>query len=211
MTHRIPNLFFACLIGIFSCFAFSYGMAADSDYDSRVCADPSSLGEVEMYCDPVSSRLFIVNRSGYCAASCSLPKKRVIDWSSLLVFTEDKGDFPHRAYSRIASYRCGVYKVSFESGYINPNPNGKDGQVDFPRVRIYKGRKALTKSIVLDQCGWFPEDHALWNLDKYPKYCAVAVAVKPVSGTKKTIITYIRTWERNSKDMKEESEYVLSK
>jgi len=80
--------------------------------------------------------------------------KHVVRWGTLLKVGPEKNQWgdPLRTGSRNASNKCGPFKVIFSSGFLNSNPQGELGAIDFPVVEIRKGNKVILEQTALELC-----------------------------------------------------------
>lgn len=106
------------------------------------------------YCKPGSSELFVsIKPEDKPASAADYVKKRVA-WQKLLRMgpqTNALGD-PLRTGSRVSTQRCGTLTLRFASGFVNANPQGELGALDFPLIEISQGRKLLLPRTALEPC-----------------------------------------------------------
>ena len=57
-----------------------------------------------------------------------------------------------KAGSKVAVRPCGPYRIAVSYGFLNGNPMGELGAVDFPMVQIFKSSKPITNKIRFEQC-----------------------------------------------------------
>lgn len=131
-------------------FAFALLLAALS---GSSFADPVE-SELLFYCNQSSGAFFLSSDPAEQPSPSARYKKRSIDWTSLLKMgpqTNAWGD-PLRSGSRKAIKKCGPITATFSSGFLNTNPQGELGALDFPVVEIRKGNKVLLAPTALEQC-----------------------------------------------------------
>lgn len=110
--------------------------------------------KIAFYCDKQTGAFFV------SAAPDEKPKivgrllRHVVNWAELLKTGPEKNGWgdPLRTGSAIKTHRCGSMKINFTSGFLNANPQGELGAIDFPVISIYKGKNALLAPTAIDQC-----------------------------------------------------------
>lgn len=77
-----------------------------------------------------------------------------LDWIALLKVGPRKNQWgdPLRSGSRTASKTCGPITIRYSSGFLNTNPQGELGALDFPVIEIRHGQRLLLEATALEQC-----------------------------------------------------------
>jgi hypothetical protein len=106
------------------------------------------------YCKPASSEIFVSIKADDKPESAAQYVKKRVDWQKLLQVGPQKNGWgdPLRSGSRISKHRCGALTLTFASGFVNANPQGELGALDFPLVEIRQGRKLLLPQTALEPC-----------------------------------------------------------
>lgn len=80
--------------------------------------------------------------------------KKTINWSKLLKMGPQKnghGD-PLRTGSKIAIRKCGMIQMRMESGFLNSNPQGESGAMDFLVIELRIAERTVLSRTALDEC-----------------------------------------------------------
>lgn len=81
-------------------------------------------------------------------------KKETINWATLLEFGLEKNGRgqPLKSGSKIAVSRCGMIQIRIESGFINDDPQGQSGALDFPIIELRIGERTVLQRTALAVC-----------------------------------------------------------
>lgn len=135
------------------CFRGACALIALALPGSAALADepPTTL---DFHCNQRTGALFISTEANAGPVDRSQFTVRRIPWASLLKVVPPRnghGD-PLRSGSRVLRQACGPLTVEFTSGFLNANPQGTLGALDFPLVEIRRGRTILLPRTALEAC-----------------------------------------------------------
>jgi len=121
---------------------------------SALAFDDPVESKIAFYCDQQTGAFFISAVSADRPKVAKKLRKHVMNWAALLKIGPEKNGWgdPLRTGTTIKSERCGPIKVTFSSGFLNANPQGELGALDFPVIEISKGKQVLLKSTAIEQC-----------------------------------------------------------
>jgi len=153
-------------------------------------ADPVEP-KVSFYCNQRSGALFISSLPTEQPSQPINYSKHSVSWISLLKMGPAKNNWgdPLRTGSHIATRRCGSITIKFSSGFLNSNPQGELGALDFPVIEIRQGKKVLLEKTALEQCAvglsrynYFGECPGSWaqSIEVLPADSGHAVHVKRI-------------------------------
>lgn len=111
-------------------------------------------GAVQFICNARESSVQIGNDFDNSLVPTKAIKRRYVKWSLLLIAgpqTNQSGD-PLRTGSRLEVHRCGLLTVRFRSGFLNSNPQGELGAIDFGVVEVVRGKKVIVSPTALESC-----------------------------------------------------------
>jgi hypothetical protein len=161
----------ACMIVLFAFIAPSTGFAFEGSVESKI----------PVYCNAQSGAFFI------SAVPADRPKvqskfqKHRLNWIRLLKLGPQKnvlGD-PLKTGTRVKTFLCGPITIKYSSGFLNSNPQGELGALNFPVIAVWKGKQVLLPSTALEECDV--------NLGRYeyfdlcPNGWARSIMVEPTS------------------------------
>lgn len=120
---------------------------------TAVWADPVE-GRLPVYCDKHTGTVFISGDPDARPAKPEQYDKQIVNWASLLKMGPQKNQWGDRlrSGSRTLHQRCGPITISFSSGFLNTNPQGELGALDFPVIEVRKGTKVLLNKTAMEQC-----------------------------------------------------------
>lgn len=109
---------------------------------------------IDLHCNPRTGDLFISAEADAGPEDRHRFTVRRIPWAALLkVGPQRNGHGIHlRSGSRVLRRTCGALTVEFASGFLNANPMGELGALDFPLVEIRRGRTTLLPRTGLEAC-----------------------------------------------------------
>ena len=116
-------------------------------------ADPVE-GKLPTYCNERSGEFFVSSGGDAPTNNAERYTKRKVDWASLLKVGPQKNQWgdPLRTGSRFKVVQCGKVSISFSSGFLNLNPQGELGALDFPVIQVKQGKRTLLPTTALEQC-----------------------------------------------------------
>jgi hypothetical protein len=116
-------------------------------------ADPVD-SKLPFYCDQRTGAFFISRNHDITSSRWDGKMKQAVNWIALLKTGPQKNGWgdPLRTGSRTRTEQCGPITVKFSSGFLNANPQGELGAMDFPVVEIRQGKHVLLKPTALEQC-----------------------------------------------------------
>ena len=121
---------------------------------SAIAFDDPIEDKISVYCDHHTGAFFISAISSERPKVAERFRKHVVNWPALLKIGPEKNGWgdPLRTGTTIKTQRCGPIKISFSSGFLNANPQGELGALDFPVIAIGKGKQLLLKPTAIEQC-----------------------------------------------------------
>lgn len=141
-------------------------------------ADPVD-NNLPVFCNRATGALYISGIAGQRPSTVAGFSVLKIDWIALLNMGPEKnawGD-PLREGSRVAKLRCGPITVVYESGFLNSNPQGELGALDFPVIEIRKGKRVLLAKTALESCSIPLTRYS--SFGSCPEKWAESIEVKP--------------------------------
>lgn len=105
-------------------------------------------------CDERTGAIFVSINPERKPSSSANWKERSINWQALLNVGPNKNQLGDllRSGSRVSTLRCGALTIRFASGFLNSNPQGELGALDFPLIEIVKGKRVLLDRTALEPC-----------------------------------------------------------
>lgn len=109
---------------------------------------------LDFHCNGRTGALFISAEANAAPGEPGQFIVRRIPWASLLKVGPQRNGHgtPLRSGSRVLRQACGPLTVEFASGFVNANPQGELGALDFPLVEIRRGRTILLPRTALEAC-----------------------------------------------------------
>ncbi|MEK8047963.1 hypothetical protein [Ideonella margarita] len=106
------------------------------------------------YCNVHTGEFFISAAGDAPPGDASRYSKQRVDWASLLKVGPRKNQWgdPLRSGSRTKVMRCGPTSISFSSGFLNANPQGELGALDFPVIQVRRANRTILPHTALEQC-----------------------------------------------------------
>ncbi len=116
-----------------------------------------------------------------------------IDVTTLVTTTaEDDPRGFHRVASRKITRRCGVLKIVVTAGWVNSNPYGYLGAIEFPRVELWDDARQVVLPTALHSC---EPDRDLYAAAGCPNAFANVIEVTHDRKTKTAAVELMRDGE----------------
>ena len=117
-------------------------------------AADEAASPLDFHCNRQTGALLISAEANAGPEDRSQFTVRRIPWATLLKVGPQRNGhgIPLRSGSRVARQRCGPLTVEFASGFLNANPMGELGALDFPVIEIRRGRTVLLPRTGLEAC-----------------------------------------------------------
>ena len=157
-------------------------------------AEDDLYGKTQLICNARSSFLHIGDSADSSGLNARAAVRKEVTWGSLLIIGPETNSFGDRLRtgSRTSVHHCGRFKVRFRSGYVNPNPQGELGAIEFGVVEILMGKKVILPPTALERC-----DVALTRYKHFgicPDAWATNISVKWNANTSKAQVTLVRSY-----------------
>ena len=149
--------------------------------DQSALSDDSS-GNILYFCNSRKSEIFISIDDHSVVPSNSGFLKKTINWLNLLQFgpeTNGRGELL-KAGSKVEAQQCGMFQIRIESGFINDNPEGESGALDFPIIELRIGERTVLQRTALEVCS-VNDRRAKFYFGACPNYWAQSIATKMFS------------------------------
>ena len=168
-------------------FVYALTLVLASTHQCSV-ADPVE-GILPIYCNEQSGEFFVSSDGDVPPNNADSFTKRKIDWASLLKVGPQKNQWgdPLRTGSRVKVVQCGKVSISFSSGFLNANPQGELGALDFPVIQVKQGKRILLPPTALEQCAITFSRYTYFG--ECPDSWAKSIEVQQIGGTYQVKVT----------------------
>ena len=108
-------------------------------------------GTLNIYCDAQEPRLHLTIEDSFEAGS--VKKQAAVEFSGLISYApgNDYG-ISYRTGSQFTTQECGRLSVKVSGGFLNGNPQGELGAIEYPIVQIFDGSTQIMAPTAIGTC-----------------------------------------------------------
>jgi hypothetical protein len=177
-----------------------------------VCAQDADYAKVRILCDAATGSMHIAEHDARESKSRN-PQLAVttINWGALVKMGPQKNlhGEPLRTGSNTATRRCGPYTVRIKAGYLNTNPMGESGAIEFPVVDIMMNKAPVVPPTALNSCEQAMPRYSAFG--PCPEAWAQSIRVTWDGTARKSKVTLHRIYEDRSYEQRSiNEEYEVS-